>query len=238
MKKLIIGNWKMSLSNEAVQTLAENFAGADLGNIENAQLAVCPSSVHLQTVINTLRASQIGVGAQDCSDQDNGAYTGQNAASMLSEIGCNYVIVGHSERRQYNGETNALIKAKAQKAIENNLTPIICVGETQQERDSGNAQSVVESQVQECMPESQGNIIVAYEPVWAIGTGNTASAEDAQTMHALIRKHVGNKVPILYGGSMKPANAQELLSMPDIDGGLIGGASLNAEDFISIAKVA
>ncbi len=239
MKKLIVGNWKMNLNAEQALQLVRDIvtirSAARLGDVE---LAVCPAFPYLVSAVDLLSGESVAVGAQDCSDQDNGAYTGQVSARMLSDIGCRYVILGHSERRQYNGESNALVMAKAEKAINHGLVPIICVGETQDERDSGRAQEVVKRQIIESLPARRDsvNFVVAYEPVWAIGTGKTASRDDVAEMHAFIRLLITPRTMILYGGSMKPDNAAALLSTTNVDGGLIGGASLTADQFMAIAQ--
>jgi triosephosphate isomerase len=183
-------------------------------------------------------AEGIDLGAQDCSDQESGAYTGQVSADMLIDIGAEYVIVGHSERREYCGEDNALLKAKIEQAHAAGLVAIYCVGESEAQREAGQEKDVVSSQLAEGLPEgaTAENTVVAYEPVWAIGTGKVATPGDVKDMHGFIRERFAGR--ILYGGSMKPGNAEELLSTPNVDGGLIGGASLSAEDFLAIASLA
>jgi len=194
--------------------------------------------VHIGLVADLLKTAGVAVGGQDCSDQEDGAYTGQVSAAQLKDIGCTYVIVGHSERREHNGETNKIVSAKASRAIAAGLTPIICVGETLEQREAGKEQQVVGGQLVESIPVDAVNYVVAYEPVWAIGTGKVASPEDVEAMHAFIRTNVGAGVRILYGGSMNFDNAAELLATPNVDGGLVGGASLTAESFLSLAKKA
>ncbi len=206
---------------------------------EVCDFLVCPPALHLGSVRHALQGyPKIKFGGQDCSSEENGAHTGDISASMLKDSGCSYVIVGHSERRSDHAESDAIVKAKALQALAADLKPVICVGETLEEREAGNALAVVEMQLNGSLPESNqwGEIVVAYEPVWAIGTGKVASVDDIRDMHANIRTIVGEGVRILYGGSMKPENAGDILAIPHVDGGLIGGASLKAESFIGIAK--
>lgn len=250
MKKLIAGNWKMNGSRDEVRALIADIVNKLDGDervLELCDFLVCPPTLYINDVRHTLYGfPDIKFGAQDCSAQDNGAYTGELSASMLKDSGCSYTILGHSERRQYHGETDELVAQKARKALDNDIIPIICVGETLEEREQGKAEEVVGAQLNGSIPElSQfDRIVVAYEPVWAIGTGKTASADDVRDMHAFIREALEGKVSepkktrILYGGSMKPENAEELLATPNVDGGLIGGASLNADQFIAIARAA
>ena len=245
-KKLIAGNWKMNGS------LAANAAlmGELLAGIGQpvCDVAVCVPAVYLAQV-QLLLAGQGGIalGAQDVSQHESGAYTGDVSAAMLKELGARYVIVGHSERRQYQGETNAQVAVKAQRALAAGLTPIVCVGETLREREQGETESVVSRQLSAVIQlngERLADLVVAYEPVWAIGTGRTATPEQAQTVHAALRALLAAAdlqaagVRILYGGSMNAGNAAELLAQPDIDGGLIGGASLKARDFLKIIETA
>lgn len=245
-KKLIAGNWKMNGS------LAVNAAliGELLAGIGQpaCDVAVCVPAVYLAQV-QLLLAGQGGIalGAQDVSQHESGAYTGDVSAAMLKELGARYVIVGHSERRQYQGETDAQVAVKAQRALAAGLTPIVCVGETLQEREQGETESVVSRQLSAVIQlngERLADLVVAYEPVWAIGTGRTATPEQAQTVHAALRALLAAAdlqaagVRILYGGSMNAGNAAELLAQPDIDGGLIGGASLKARDFLKIIETA
>ncbi len=247
MKKLIVGNWKMNMISSEVDILVKGLISQYTKNIyEKAELAVCPSFIYIQRVLDILKNEPISVGAQDCSDKDNGAFTGQVSAGMLSDMGCSFVILGHSERRQYNFETNDIVRIKAEKALNNHITPIICVGETEDQRNFGQEKDIVGEQLLESLPKNvnASDIVVAYEPVWAIGTGKTASSDDVADMHGFIRDTLNKifkdseKVSILYGGSMKPENAGELLATPNVDGGLIGGASLNADDFIKIGLAA
>jgi len=244
-KKLIAGNWKMNgnaASNAALlQALLADSAGW------RSLVAVCVPSVYLAQVQQLVAGSGIDLGAQDVSAQESGAYTGEISASMLKDFGTRYAIVGHSERRQYHGETDAVVATKAQRALAAGITPIVCVGETLAEREVGRTEEVVKRQLAavihangHCISE----IVVAYEPVWAIGTGKTATPEMAQIVHAVLRAQLhaatekADRVHILYGGSMNAANAQQLLAQPDIDGGLVGGAALKAADFLSIIAAA
>lgn len=246
MKKLIVGNWKMngSLVGNA-ELLSDLLLGAD--KVMSADLAVCVPAVYLAQVQSMLAGSPIQWGAQDVSAHEKGAFTGELSGGMLRDFGCRYALVGHSERRQYHAETDAVVAAKAQRALAVGITPIVCVGETLVQRDQGETFAVVKSQlasvvhtVGHCITE----VVVAYEPVWAIGTGRTATPEQAQEVHAVLRAQLAaacgkaSMPKILYGGSMNATNAAALLSQPDIDGGLIGGASLKAADFMAIAQAA
>ena len=245
-KKLIAGNWKMNGSLAANTALmGELLAG--IGQ-PACDVAVCVPAVYLAQV-QLLLAGQGGIalGAQDVSQHESGAHTGDVSAAMLKELGARYVIVGHSERRQYQGETDAQVAIKAQRALAAGLTPIVCVGETLREREQGETESVVSRQLSAVIQlngERLADLVVAYEPVWAIGTGRTATPEQAQTVHAALRALLAAAdlqaagVRILYGGSMNAGNAAELLAQPDIDGGLIGGASLKARDFLKIIETA
>ncbi len=208
---------------------------------------VCPPFTHLHSVIETLKGSNIAVGAQDCATETKGAYTGEVSAQMIAALGCQYVILGHSERRQYYGETSETLNKKMARAYENNLTPIYCVGENLEEREAERHFDVVKAQIEEVvfnLTEGQfAKLVIAYEPVWAIGTGKTATADQAEEIHAYIREVLRSKFgaaaeecPILYGGSCKPSNAGEIFSKENVDGGLIGGAALKAEDFLGIGK--
>lgn len=248
MRKLFIaGNWKMNTDVASARALAGEMAAEirrrDLGGLE---VAVCPPFVNLIAVGDAVANSAIKLGAQNMSEQPSGAYTGEVSASMLLAVGCDVVILGHSERRQYFQETDASVNAKCLAAQQAQLQPIVCVGEHLKERQEGREEEVVAAQLQGSLVglASSGAFapIVAYEPVWAIGTGHTASPEQAQSMHRFIRERLSemwgeqnaSQTRILYGGSMKPDNAKELLSQSDIDGGLIGGASLNAASFLGI----
>lgn len=241
--KLVAGNWKMhgSLgSNLALLTAVRGGAAALKG-----QMAVCVPYPYLAQAQAVLAGSNVAWGAQDVSEHAQGAYTGEVSAGMLNDFGCRYVIVGHSERRSYYGDTDVVVAAKFAAALKAGLTPILCVGETLAEREAGITAEVVTRQMDAIMSASGvaalGGAVVAYEPVWAIGTGKTATPAQAQEVHAMIRdrvarddKAVAGVLQILYGGSVKPANARELFGQPDIDGGLIGGASLVADDFLGI----
>ncbi|KWW36619.1 triose-phosphate isomerase [Cupriavidus metallidurans] len=242
-QKLVIGNWKMHGSLAANAALLEGIKAAPA----RAKLAVCAPFPYLAQCQTLLSGSQVAWGAQDVSAEARGAFTGEVAASMLGEFGCGYALVGHSERRSYHGETDAVVAAKALRALEFDIVPVVCVGETLAEREAGQTEAVVGRQLQAVLDalsiEQLGRIVLAYEPVWAIGTGKTATSAQAQEVHAALRARVAAKdagvaarMAILYGGSVKPDNAAELFSMSDIDGGLIGGASLKADDFLAIGN--
>jgi len=245
---LIAGNWKMNgLRRDGVErarALALRAREASLG----AAVVICPPATLLRDVAAVLEGSPIALGAQDCAPQDGGAFTGDIAAPMLVDAGCRFVIVGHSERRLGHGETDALVRAKAEAALHAGLVPIVCLGETSAERDAGHAQAVVERQLAQSLPEQLDGVelALAYEPVWAIGTGLTASREQVAEMHALLRRTLrarrgassAETVRLLYGGSVKPAIAAELLAIAEVDGLLVGGASLNAESFWTICCAA
>jgi triosephosphate isomerase (TIM) len=248
-KKLIAGNWKMNrTSADAVQLVKDIVAAA--GKEHNVEVVVCPPFTALESVGHVLEGSAIKLGAQNMHPEPSGAYTGEISADMLRSLFANYVILGHSERRTYFKETDAFVNQKVLAAIKNQLKPILCVGETLQERESGATLKVVKTQVEQGLQgvkaEVATTLVVAYEPVWAIGTGKVATTAQAQEVHAAIRGYltalfgesVAQKIRILYGGSMKPANAPELLAQPDIDGGLIGGASLEARSFLDLIQAA
>ncbi|MDB5743871.1 MAG: triose-phosphate isomerase [Polaromonas sp.] len=250
MKKLIAGNWKMNGSLAANEELLAALAKG-LEQRPSCEVAVCVPAPYLMQ-IQTLKSKSpalaaVAVGGQDVSGHAAGAYTGEVSAAMLKELNCRFVIVGHSERRQYHAETDALVADKTKAALAEGITPIVCVGETLAERDAGRTEEVVKRQLAavihtngHCISE----VVVAYEPVWAIGTGKTASPEDAQAVHAVLRAQLkaatdqSGRIKILYGGSMNAANAAALLAQPDINGGLIGGASLKAADFLKIIAAA
>jgi len=243
-KKLVVGNWKMHGSHKANAELLEGVLG---GRPYGCDVAVCVPFPFLSETAVALAASDIRWGAQDCSAHEQGAYTGEVSAAMLAEFGCRYAIVGHSERRAYHQESDQLVADKAKAALARGVTPIVCVGETLAERESGRTDEVVKRQlsaVVHTLTHCIGEIVVAYEPVWAIGTGRTATTEQAQAVHALLRAQLHAATPqagtmkILYGGSVKPDNAASLFAQPDIDGGLIGGASLKAADFVAICRAA
>lgn len=246
-RKLVVGNWKMNGSLAANAALLSGVT-AGLGD-GGADCAVCVPAPYLVQCQQLLAGSQVAWGAQDVSCHASGAYTGEVSASMLADFGCRYVIVGHSERRACHGETNELVARKALAALGANLAPIVCVGETLAQREAGQTVQVVSAQMKAVLDlldaDSLAKIVVAYEPVWAIGTGKTATPAMAQEVHAQLRMQLKEKnaeagagVQILYGGSMKPDNAAELMAQPDIDGGLIGGASLKAADFLAIVHAA
>jgi len=245
-QSLVVGNWKMNGSLEANHSLIEDIK-QNITSIKNAEMAVCPPFIYLQQVKDLLANTNISWGSQNVSQQDSGAFTGETAISMLVDFGCKYVIVGHSERRSIYGESDELVAEKFVKVQSAGLIPILCVGELLEEREAGNTETVVKRQL-DAVLNLQGvasleKSVIAYEPVWAIGTGKTASPQQAQDVHAFIRKQIAaldseiaNKVQILYGGSVKGSNAKELFAMSDIDGGLIGGASLKADDFLAIGQ--
>ena len=243
-RKLVVGNWKMHGSRVAnAELLSALIAARPFG----VDVAVCAPFVFLSEVAAMLAGSDIRWGAQDVSAQEQGAFTGEISAGMLHELGCRYTLVGHSERRALHKESDALVAQKAQAALARGVTPIVCVGETLAEREAGQTDAVVKRQLSAAIHQlahCAAEMIVAYEPVWAIGTGLTATPEQAQAVHALLRAQLqaatgrGESMKILYGGSVKPDNARTLLAQPDIDGGLIGGASLKAADFIAICRAA
>ena len=244
----IIGNWKMNGSLAANQQLIQELLSNKdfLTNLQGMRTGLCVPYPYLFQVSQLLVNSPIACGAQDISDHSNGAYTGDVSAKMLQEFGCQYVIVGHSERRQFHQEGDGLVARKAKACLQANITPIICVGETEAEHDDGKTLTVVRRQLQAVLDLLQGQIgscIIAYEPVWAIGTGKVPTPAQAQDVHRELRLQLAkfddaaaSKVAILYGGSLKPDNAKDLLAMPDIDGGLVGGASLNAKDFLALCQ--
>lgn len=246
-KKIIAGNWKM---NKTVQEAVElaNGIKLELADCKEVDVVLCPPFTALKAVSDVVSETLINVGAQNMSSEDEGAYTGEISHTMLKELFVRYVILGHSERREYYKETDYWINQKMKKSLEKNIRPILCVGEKLEDREAERTEAVVEKQVREGLkdiPESAyTELVIAYEPVWAIGTGKTATAEQAQEVHAFIRGIVkdmvgdtaADAVRIQYGGSMKPGNAPELLAQPDIDGGLIGGAALDAASFVGIVK--
>jgi triosephosphate isomerase len=228
--RLVAGNWKMHGSRASNAALLDALVKESPPNC-----AVCVPFPYLAQVAERLRGSAIAWGAQNVSEHAQGAYTGEVSAAMLKEFGCRYALVGHSERRQLYGETDAQVAAKFAAARSAGITPILCVGETLQEREAGRTEEVVGRQLGAVKFEGG---VLAYEPVWAIGTGRNATPEQVQAVHAFLRKRVGADTPILYGGSVKPQNAPAIFAMPDVDGGLIGGASLVAKDFLEIVKAA
>lgn len=248
MRKLFIaGNWKMNASTSETETLLEDLI-AQVSDVQDIDIAVCPPCVYLHKAIYMTKDSPIEVGAQNCYMESKGAFTGEIAPEMLKDVGCRYVIIGHSERRHIFGETDDMINRKVKKALSSGLHVILCIGELLEEREAGKTESVVEGQLdgglKDLSETDLGKITLAYEPVWAIGTGKTATPDQAQEVHAFIRNWIQNKygssvsenIRIQYGGSVKPENAKELLEQPDIDGALVGGASLKADSFSAIIK--
>jgi triosephosphate isomerase len=243
-RPLVVGNWKMNGTRASVQALLADIL-AGLPADARAEVGVCPSYVFIPEIAAALAGKSVLLGAQNVGDQDQGAFTGEISAPMLREFGCTLAIVGHSERRLVYGESSPLVAARYGKAIAHGITPILCVGETLEQREEGNTFAVIDEQLQAvfdlCGVGSLSKAVIAYEPVWAIGTGRTATTEQAQEVHAYIRGQIAERNPevaaglkILYGGSVKSDNAQALFGMPDVDGGLIGGASLDAKSFLSI----
>ncbi len=246
-QQIVAGNWKMNMNFQEGRDLASEIINS-IGPSEVLTL-LCPPFVHLNHVsMLTNGISNLEIGAQNCHQSDSGAYTGEVSASMIKSVGASFVIIGHSERREYFNEDNALLAEKINTALKNDLRPIFCCGEKLDVREAGNHEELVKAQVEQGLfhldAEAFSKVIIAYEPVWAIGTGKTASPQQAQEMHHFIRglvakkygEPVANSTSILYGGSCKPDNAEEIFSQPDVDGGLIGGASLKAADFIAIVK--
>ena len=244
-RKIVAGNWKMNTVVAEGEALVNGILNR-MNEVNNAVVIVAPPFTHLYPVAKQINGSKIELSAQNCATHESGAYTGEVAAKIVASVGAKYCILGHSERREYYGETDEILYTKLQQALKNNLIPIFCVGEVLAQREADKHFEVVKSQLENSvckLSESDfEKIVIAYEPVWAIGTGKTASPEQAQEMHAFIRevlsKKFGNKADntsILYGGSVKPSNAKEIFAKPDVDGGLIGGASLVADDFIAIA---
>lgn len=243
---MVAGNWKMNTMPAEGVELAKAVA-AGRGDVPHeVKVVVAPPLTHLSEVVRATRGTGVMVAAQNCAEHAKGAYTGEVSAAMIASLGVEYVILGHSERRQYYGETSEVLARKMARAFENRLMPIFCVGEVLEEREAGRHEEVVAEQlavVLNLTAEEFAQTVVAYEPVWAIGTGKTATADQAQDMHLFIRKTLAEKFgaaadgcTILYGGSANPGNARELFSKPDVDGGLIGGASLKADDFLAVAK--
>ena len=247
-KNIVAGNWKMNTTLAEGVGLAKDVNEALKGFTPNCDVVIAVPFTHLASVNAVIDSSKLGLGAENCADHKSGAYTGEVSAAMVASTGAAYVILGHSERRQYYGETSEILKEKVALALENNLTPIFCIGEVLEERETGTYLDVVKKQIEEALfgmsAADFSKLILAYEPVWAIGTGKTATDDQAEEMHAFIRKVIadkyGNEVAentsILYGGSCKPSNAPQLFAKPNVDGGLIGGASLDAESFMGIVK--
>lgn len=249
-KKIVAGNWKMNLQPAEAASLVRNIATATAnGEIEGVDLLVCPPALYLPMALNNWQPEQaLPIGAQNCHFEQSGAFTGEISAEMLAAIGVQYCITGHSERRTLFGESDETVQKKTAAIIESGMQAIVCCGETLDERENNHQQEVVGRQLNTALKglseKQMKKVIIAYEPVWAIGTGKTASSDQAQEMHLFIRRQlkeifsisIADSTAILYGGSCKPGNAAELFSQPDVDGGLIGGASLNADDFLAIAR--
>lgn len=245
-KNIVAGNWKMNTTLPEGIKLAEEVNAALANVTPKCDVVICVPFTHLASINNVIDSSKLGLGAENCADHRSGAYTGEVSAPMIASTGANYVILGHSERRQYYNETSETLREKVRLSLDNNLTPIFCIGEVLEQREDGSYFDVVKVQLEEGLfnlnAEEFGKIVIAYEPVWAIGTGKTATDDQAQEIHAFIRKTIaekyGNEVAentsILYGGSCKPTNAAQLFAKPDVDGGLIGGAALQAESFMGI----
>lgn len=246
-RMLVAGNWKMNGTLESIKSLLNGINAGLQANAPACDVAVCPPALYIPAVAEQIKGSSLQLGSQNVCDQEQGAYTGEIAAAMLLEFACRYAIVGHSERRSLYAESNELVAQRFVSAQKGGLIPILCVGELLQERESGKTEDVVFSQLKAVIDlagiSAFNNAVIAYEPVWAIGTGKTATPEQAQQVHAFIRNKlsqldaaVAEKVVIQYGGSVNAANAKELFSMADIDGGLIGGASLKPDDFVAICQ--
>jgi len=248
-KKIVAGNWKMNKTLEEAKSLTAEVMGMVADEVKGNTITVlCVPFPYLVPLKNQLGNSSVKIGAQNCSEHDSGAYTGEVSALMLKSMEIPYVILGHSERRQYFGEDGKLLAKKIDKVLAVQLTPIFCCGEPLEIREAGTHEKLVKQQMEEALfhlsADALKKVVIAYEPVWAIGTGKTASAQQAQDMHAVIRKHLASKygdavaseISILYGGSVKADNAKELFSCPDVDGGLVGGASLKSREFVDIVK--
>lgn len=247
-KNIVAGNWKMNTTLPEGVKLAQEVNEALKNVTPNCGVIICVPFTHLASINNVIDSSKLGLGAENCADHLSGAYTGEVSAPMVASTGATYVILGHSERRQYYGETSEILKEKVALALENNLIPIFCIGEVLEQRENGSYLEVVKKQIEDALfnlsPDDFSKLILAYEPVWAIGTGKTATADQAEEMHAHIRSVVASKygneiadnTTILYGGSCKPSNAAQLFAKPDVDGGLIGGASLDCESFMGIVN--
>lgn len=245
-KKIVAGNWKMNMNLQDGVALAKEINEALVADKPNCDVVICTPFIHLASVAGVLDSTVVGLGAENCADKEKGAYTGEVSAAMVKSTGADYVILGHSERRQYYHETAEILKEKTLLALKNNLKVIFCCGETLEEREQNKQNEVVKAELEQSIfnltAEEWKNIVIAYEPIWAIGTGKTATSDEAEEMLAYIRSIVAEKygqavadeTSILYGGSCKPSNAKELFAKPDIDGGLIGGASLKAADFKGI----
>ena len=249
-KNIVAGNWKMNTTLQEGVKLATEVNDALKSRTPNCDVIICVPFTHLASVKAVIDDSKLGLGAENCADKAKGAFTGEVSGAMVASTGAKYVILGHSERRQYYHETSEILKEKVALAFENGLTPIFCIGEVLEERENGTYFDVVKKQVEDALfhlsADDFKKIILAYEPVWAIGTGKTATADQAEEIHAFIRKTIANKygndvaeeISILYGGSCKPSNAKEIFSKTNVDGGLIGGASLKPEQFVEIVNAA
>lgn len=247
-KNIVAGNWKMNTTLAEGVGLAKDVYAALEKETPKCDVVIAVPFTHLASIAAVIDTAKLGLGAENCADHEKGAYTGEVSAPMVASTGANYVILGHSERRQYYSETSETLKVKVNLALANNLTPIFCIGEVLEERDNGTYLDVVKKQIEEALfelsAEDFGKLILAYEPVWAIGTGKTATDDQAEEMHAFIRSVIAKKYgdtvaencSILYGGSCKPANAPQLFAKPNVDGGLIGGASLDAASFMGIVN--
>ena len=247
-KKIVAGNWKMNTNLQEGVALAKEINEALKAAQPKCDVIIAVPFTHLASINAVIDPAKLGLGAENCANHKSGAYTGEVSAPMVASTGATYVILGHSERRQYYGETSEILKEKVALALENNLTPIFCIGEVLEERENGTYNEVVKKQIEEALfnlsAEDFGKIILAYEPVWAIGTGKTETDDQAEDMHAFIRgviadrygKEVAENTSILYGGSCKPSNAPQLFAKPDVDGGLIGGASLECGSFMGIVN--
>lgn len=246
-QKLVMGNWKMNGSLEANSELVHALTAQLVSN--RGAYGICVPFVYLPAVKQLLATSNLALGAQDLSCHVSGAYTGETSGKMLADVGCRYVLIGHSERRQYHHETDGLVAEKIIRAREAGLIPVVCIGETLAQREANQTESVVAAQLDAMLAvlteRDHGHVVLAYEPVWAIGTGKTATPEQVEAVHAFLRQRVAKRsetlaktLKILYGGSVKPGNAKELFALPNVDGGLIGGASLVAADFLSICQAA
>lgn len=245
-RPILAGNWKMNTCRESAGSLTAAIAEQVPASRDDVEVIVCPPAVYLETVLSVAKGSGLQVGGQNASDQDPGAFTGETSCTMLTDLGCSHVILGHSERRQFYGECDGVVNSKTKKALASGLKAIVCVGELLEQREAGETQAVLESQMTgslaDLSPEDIASVVIAYEPVWAIGTGKVATNEQAEEAHVCLRTWLGGQfnsdvaatTQILYGGSVKPDNAAGLLSQPNVDGALVGGASLKPELFIPI----
>jgi triosephosphate isomerase len=249
-RKIIAGNWKMNLTlKEGEELIKASNAFAEANSIAHVEVVIAPPFLQLRDAVKLASGPRVSIAAQNMNENDNGAFTGEISATMLKEVGVELVIIGHSERREVMGETNDQIHAKLKKALSSNLYAILCVGENLEDRKSGNHFNYVTAQLDSALAgfsaDELSSLVIAYEPIWAIGTGETASPEQAQEMHAFIRKHLANiytatladEISVLYGGSVKPENAKEIFAQPDVDGGLIGGAATKIDSFIELIKI-